>query len=41
MDGGEVLGRQAKRIRRVARWSVRLSLAEARLRRDHAWLHGC
>ncbi|MFO7855226.1 MAG: hypothetical protein R6V44_08410 [Paracoccaceae bacterium] len=36
MNGSTTLWRRAKRARRVGRWSVRLALAEARLREDLA-----
>lgn len=40
MKGREELWRLAVRRARVERWSVRLRLAEIRLRREVEWLHG-
>ncbi len=36
MDGRSVIWRRAVRDRRVGRWSVRLRLAEARMRQELA-----
>ena len=39
MNGRTNLWRRAKRARRVGRWSVRLAIAEARLREELADLY--
>jgi len=40
MNGRTNMWRRAQRDRRVGRWNVRLTLAEARMRRELAWRYG-
>ncbi|MGM0585530.1 MAG: hypothetical protein ACQEUZ_12865 [Pseudomonadota bacterium] len=40
MDGRATLWRIEMRGRARARWNVRRQIAEARIRREIAWLHG-
>ena len=40
MNGRKNLWKRAQRDLRVTRWNVRLTLAEARMRRELAWRYG-
>lgn len=40
MNGRTHMWRHAQRVRRTTRWNVRLTLAEARMRRELAWRYG-